>query len=155
MSDSIKSENRGESSSEEPMKPNDLNNHTHLDESSSGEVKKDHGEEENKESDQVDGIDSEQDDTSQCDELLGNDEGTSEDPVKPAFVQELRACLNRSGFKWACMSTEIITNTLVVEFLGCPEEDKAEDLKSELRLVMKGKELPIKFVEFPAPWKHA
>ncbi|KAL2683260.1 hypothetical protein Neosp_007728 [[Neocosmospora] mangrovei] len=148
MSDSMKPENRGESSSGKPMKPNDLNDQPYLDESSSGEVKQDHGKEENKESDQVGDTDSEQDDTSQCDELLGNDESTSEDPVKPAFVQELRACLDRSGFNWRYMSTRMIPNTLVVAFLPCPEEDKAEDLKSELRLVMKGKELPIMPISF-------
>lgn len=43
----------------------------------------------------------------------------------------------------------MIKNTLVVGFHQFPEGEKAEDLKSELRLVMKGRELPIKFVHVP------
>lgn len=74
------------------MKPTDLDDHVQLDESSSGEVKQDHGEEENRESDQADDTDSDQDDTSQCDELLG-------DSIDYDFIQELEACLDRSGFK--------------------------------------------------------
>ncbi|KAH7235107.1 hypothetical protein MRS44_009443 [Fusarium solani] len=157
----IKSENRGEGSSEKPMKPNDLDDHTHLGESSSGEVKQDHGEEGNEQNNQVDGTAFEQDDTSQCDELLGNDECTtqaefpaSEDSVEDAFIQELEACLDQSGFKWVYLSTTMITNTLVVGFLQYPaNKNKAEDLKRELRMAMKGRELPIKFVDVTASWK--
>lgn len=86
MSECIKSENRGEGSSEKPMKQNDLDDHTHLGESSSGEVKQDHGEEANRQSNQVDDTEWEQFDdtesdqveTTQCDELLGSDEYASQ-----------------------------------------------------------------------------
>ncbi|KAL6365552.1 hypothetical protein LRP88_01549 [Fusarium phalaenopsidis] len=161
MSDCIKSENRGgEGSSEKPMKPNDLADHTYLGESGSGEVRQNHGEEGNKQSNQVNGTEFEQDDTSQYDELLGSDECTtqtefpaSEDSIEDAFIQELEACLDRSGFKWVYLSTAMIKNTLVVGFLQYPDRNKAEDLKRELRMAMKGRELLIKFVDITAPWK--
>ncbi|KAI8717204.1 hypothetical protein NCS52_00795500 [Fusarium sp. LHS14.1] len=145
MSDSIKPENRGEGSSEKPVKPTD-HDHAQLDESSSGEVKQDHWEE-NKESNQANDTDSGQDSTSQCDELLG-------DSIHYDFIQELKACLDRSGFKWAYLSTRMIENTLVVGFHEFPEWDEAEDLKSDLRLVMKGKKLPIKFIGVRSSWVH-
>ncbi|KAM6525650.1 hypothetical protein FALCPG4_011186 [Fusarium falciforme] len=156
-----KSESRGgQGSPKQPMNPNDPDDHIHLDESSSGEEKQDHGEEGYKQSNQVDSTEFEQDDTSQCDELLGNDEcatqtefPASEDSIEDAFIQELGACLDRSGFKWVYLSTRMITNTLVVGFLQYPDKNKVEDLKRELRMAMKGKELPIKFVDVTSSWK--